>query len=31
MKKQGLPSDNWIQRFHEWAIAQDIITPSIAE
>lgn len=31
MKKQGLPSDNWIQRFHEWAIAQEIVIPSAAE
>lgn len=31
MKKQGLPSDDWIKRFHEWSIAQNIITPSIAE
>jgi len=28
MKKQGLPSDDWIKRFHEWAIAQQITTPS---
>ncbi len=25
MKKQGLPSDNWIQRFHNWAQAEEII------
>ncbi len=25
MRKQGLPSDNWIQRFHDWAIAEEII------
>jgi len=31
MKSQGLPSDNWIQRFHEWAIAQGIINRTIAE
>lgn len=31
MKKQGLPSDDWIKRFHEWAIAQSIIIPSAAE
>ncbi len=24
MKKQGLPSDNWIQRFYEWSIAEGI-------
>ncbi|MFK7812159.1 MAG: alpha/beta hydrolase [Maribacter sp.] len=31
MKKQGLPSDDWIKRFHEWAIAQSIIIPSTAQ
>lgn len=31
MKKQGLPSDTWIERFHEWAIAQNIIIPSATE
>jgi len=31
MNKQGLPSDDWIERFHEWAIAQDLIIPSTAE
>ena len=31
MKKQGLPSDDWIKRFHEWAIAQSLIIPSSAE
>jgi acetyl esterase/lipase len=25
MKKQGLPSDDWIKRFYEWAIAQGIV------
>ena len=25
MKKQGLPSDNWIERFYEWSIAEEII------
>jgi acetyl esterase/lipase len=25
MKKQGLPSDRWIERFYEWAIAQGIV------
>ncbi len=24
MKKQGLPSDDWISRFHEWSIAEGI-------
>jgi len=29
MKKQGLPSDNWIQRFHDWAVAENLtIVPS---
>ncbi|QLG46338.1 alpha/beta hydrolase [Costertonia aggregata] len=26
MKTQGYPSDNWIQRFHDWAIAEGITT-----
>jgi hypothetical protein len=26
MKEQGLPSDNWIQRFYDWAIAEGITT-----
>lgn len=26
MRKKGLPSDNWIQRFHDWAIAEELIT-----
>lgn len=25
MKKQNLPSDHWIQRFHDWAVAEEII------
>lgn len=25
MRTQNLPSDNWIQRFYEWAIAEEII------
>ena len=25
MRKQGLPSDHWIERFHEWAIAESLI------
>ncbi|MBT9190184.1 alpha/beta hydrolase [Zobellia russellii] len=28
MKKQGLPSDNWIQRFHDWSVAQGITKTS---
>jgi acetyl esterase/lipase len=27
MKKQGLPSDNWIQRFYEWAVSERLTTP----
>lgn len=26
MKKLGLPSDNWISRFYEWSIAEEITT-----
>lgn len=26
MKKQGLPSDTWIARFHDWSVAQGIQT-----
>ncbi|MGB7396167.1 MAG: alpha/beta hydrolase [Pricia sp.] len=26
MKKQGLPSDDWIQRFYEWSVAEGITT-----
>lgn len=26
MKEQGLPSDNWIQRFYEWALAEGLTT-----
>lgn len=25
MKTQGLPSDNWIERFYEWSIAQGLV------
>ncbi|MDO6821080.1 alpha/beta hydrolase [Zobellia sp. 1_MG-2023] len=28
MKKQGLPSDNWIQRFYDWSVAQGITQTS---
>lgn len=31
MKSQGLPSDNWIKRFHEWAIAQGIVNGTAVE
>jgi len=27
MKAQGLPSDDWIQRFHDWAVAEGIAEP----
>lgn len=27
MKKQGLPSDNWIERFYEWSITEGITEP----
>jgi acetyl esterase/lipase len=27
MKKQGLPSDHWIARFHDWAMAEGLIVP----
>lgn len=26
MKPQGLPSDNWIQRFYEWALTEKIVS-----
>ncbi|WP_289041313.1 alpha/beta hydrolase [uncultured Zobellia sp.] len=28
MKNQGLPSDNWIQRFYDWSVAQGITKTS---
>ncbi|PIB28060.1 1,4-beta-xylanase [Maribacter sp. 4U21] len=28
MKKQGLPSDDWIQLFYDWAVAENIVIPS---
>ncbi len=28
MKSQGLPSDTWIERFYDWGIAEDLITPT---
>ncbi len=31
MKNQGLPSDHWISRFYEWALAEGLTVPSIAE
>lgn len=27
MRVQGLPSDRWIERFYEWAVAEGFITP----
>lgn len=27
MKKQGLPSDHWISRFQDWALAEGLIIP----
>lgn len=30
MSKQGLPSDNWIQRFHDWAIAENLTSLPVA-
>ncbi len=27
MKKQGLPSDNWIERFYDWSVAEEITIP----
>ncbi len=29
MRVQGLPSDRWIERFYEWGVAEDLITPRI--
>lgn len=29
MRKQGLPSDNWIDRFFEWSIAEGIIVSGL--
>ena len=27
MRKQGLPSDHWIERFYEWSLAQALVEP----
>ena len=27
MRKQGLPSDNWIQRFYEWSVGEGFTVP----
>jgi len=31
MRKQGLPSDSWIQRFYDWVVAEKIIILSTSE
>ena len=31
MKKQGLPSDNWIQLFYDWSVAEGISEPIATE
>ncbi|MGI9550268.1 MAG: alpha/beta hydrolase, partial [Aurantibacter sp.] len=31
MKKQNLPSDDWIQRFYDWSVAEGITVASVAE
>lgn len=31
MKAQDLPSDNWIARFHDWALAEGLTTTSTVE
>lgn len=28
MRKNGLPSDRWIERFHEWLIAEELAEPA---
>ncbi len=28
MREQGLPSDSWIERFYDWGIAEELITPA---
>ena len=28
MRRNRLPSDNWIERFYEWALAEDLTTPA---
>ncbi|MCP4884350.1 MAG: alpha/beta hydrolase [Flavobacteriales bacterium] len=28
MRKQGLPSDTWIERFYDWTLAEEIVTPN---
>lgn len=28
MKEQGLPSDHWIARFHDWAVAEGLTSPA---
>ena len=29
MKVQGMPSDRWIERFYEWALVEELISPRI--
>jgi len=31
MKKQGLPSDSWIQRFYDWSVAEGLTTVDAME
>lgn len=31
MKKQDLPSDNWIARFYDWSVAEGITNPSVSK
>lgn len=31
MKNQGLPSDHWIERFYDWAVAEGITIPQEAQ
>ncbi len=31
MKKQNLPSDDWIARFYEWSVAEGITSPLVSE
>ncbi len=29
MRRNGLPSDNWIERFYEWALAEGLVAPVV--
>ena len=31
MEQQGLPSDDWISRFYEWALAEEIISSKVPQ